>query len=387
MNRKTCYRGLIVSFITVLASCGGSSSDPVVNSSLPSPSPTPAVTTRSFYMGFSPWPYDATAAAVLNTYTLIQDNGDIVSHHLMGGVPWQEAYTMAPLPNNLENTISTRVSQTQTNKVVYLSIDSLNAARNNLALNWGASEGEPLSAPWDTRNFADIEVAEAYSNFALSMIDRFKPAYFNYAPEISELILNDIEKYNQFITFSQRVYQTIKTAHPDLPLMVSVALKSPGSSDAQTIETHFSSLSDVVDVVGISVYPYAFFEHADKGNPANLPANWLSQVSTLAGSKPLAITESGWIAEDLSITNYGYSEKSNPTLQSDFVSDLLDSSDKLSMEFVIWFSIVDYDSLWSNLLGEDDLSKLWKDTGLLDENLNNRPAFYIWQDYYSRDLN
>ena len=167
--------------------------------------------------------------------------------------------------------------------------------------------------------------------------------------------------------------------------MVSIALKSPDSTDASTIKTKFARISNFVDIVGISVYPYAFYEQLDKGNPANMPSNWISQISSIAGGKPVAITETGWIAEDLTISSFGYSEQSNVTLQSDYVSALLNSANSLSMEFVIWFTIIDYDALWNGLLGRDDLSKLWKDTGLHDESLNTRPAFDVWGQYYSRD--
>jgi hypothetical protein len=380
MIKKRTFHWLIIVIVILLTACGGSSGGSTVDSTVP---PSPLM--RSFYMGFTPWPYDATLSAISYTYTLVQESGDVISHHLMSGVPWEESYTGAQLPNNIEEEISSRINQTESDKIVFLSIDSLNTSRNELAPNWGVSGEEPRSEPWDTRNFDDPEVAEAYSNFALNMIDRFNPAYFNYAPEVSELILNDPVKYNQFLTFAESVYQNIKGVHPDLPLMVSIALKSPGSIDASTIESSFSGLSNFVDIVGISVYPYAFYEHMNKGDPANMPSNWISQISSLAGGKPVAITETGWIAENLAISNFGYFEQSNATLQSDYVSALLESANSLSVEFVIWFAIVDYDALWNGLLGQDDLSKLWKDTGLLDESLNGRPAFDVWDQYYSRD--
>ena len=380
---KRTLHWFICVIVVLLTACSGASSDPVVEST---PTPTSSLT-RSFYMGFTPWPYDATVSAISSTYSLIQGNGDIVSHHLMDGIPWEESYAMTQLPNAIEDDISSRTSQTESNKVTYLAIEPLNTSRDDLAPNWGENGKEPRPSPWDTRGFDDPEIAEAYSNFGLSMIDRFKPAYFNYAPEVSELILNDPVKFDQFVTFSEKVYQNIKRAHPDLPLMVSLALKSPDSTDAATIKANFSRISNFVDIVGISVYPYAFYEHMDKGNPENMPSNWISQISSIAGGKPVAITETGWIAEDLTVSSFGYSEQSNASLQSDYVAALLNNANSLSMEFVIWFTIIDYDALWNGLLGRDDLSKLWKDTGLYDESLNTRPAFDVWKQYYSRDKN
>ena len=91
MRRTICVAGLL----TVLAACGGGSSPAP-------PVQPPAVETRSFYMGFTPWPYDATAAAVADTNQRIQDNGDIVDHHIMVGVPWEEALNSLPYHANVE---------------------------------------------------------------------------------------------------------------------------------------------------------------------------------------------------------------------------------------------------------------------------------------------
>lgn len=35
-------------------------------------------------------------------------------------------------------------------------------------------------------------------------------------------------------------------------------------------------------MIGISVYPYAFFDHNNKCDPSNLPAKWMSQIHDLA---------------------------------------------------------------------------------------------------------
>jgi len=380
-REQTMYWRLLLTLIILQTSCN-ESSDEGSDTSNTQPS-----NTRSFFMGFTPWPYEATLSAITHTYTLIQDNGDIVSHHLMSGIPWEAAYNKTPLPTNVENDISAMINQTREDKVIYLAIDSLNAARNDLAQNWGNNGEEARPSPWDTRKFNDPETIEAYSHFALSMIERFKPMYFNYAPEISELILNDNEKFNEFTAFADQVSKNIKHTYPDLPLMVSVALKSPNSASAVNIESGMAKLDAFIDMIGISVYPYAFYEHNDKGDPNTMPPDWVSQISSIAKNKPIAVTETGWIAEDLSIATFGYSETSDNNKQKEFLSTLLTNANDLSMEFVIWFSVVDYDSLWNSILGQDDVSKLWKDTGLYDENLNSRPAMEHWRQYYLKEKN
>jgi len=365
---------------TYLVGCGGSSPAGTTDTT---PPPTP-LETRSFYMGFTPWPYDATQAAIDDVNQRIQDSGDIVAHHIIVGVPWQEALQGLPYHPNVDADLTARVQMMQPGKEVFLAIDSLSAFRDALAPNWGENFNEPLPAPWDTRSFADAEVAAAYLSFALDLIARFDPLYFNYGTEISELMLNDPAAFDDYLTFAETVYNGIKAQHPNLPLMVSIAYKSPGSTEMDTIATGFDRIRDYVDIVGVSTYPYIFFNHADKGDPGNLPTDWLSQVTTLAQGKPVAITETGWAAEDLVIPSFGVNIPSTEAFQRAYASQLLAEADTLDAEFIIWWTVVDFDALWNGALAQDPLASIWRDIGLYDESLVARPALNEWQAWLAR---
>jgi len=375
--RKSMTLVLVAS--ALLASCGGSSSSGGAGM------PPPPVLTRSFYMGFTPWPYDATQAAVDDVNQRIQDSGDIIDHHITVGVPWEEALQGMPYHPNVEADLTARVQMVQPGKKVFLAIDSLSDSRDALAPNWGANFNEPLPPPWDTRSFADAEVAAAYLNFALDLIARFDPVYFNYGTEISELMLNDPAAFDDYVTFAQTVYTGIKAQYPNLPVMVSIAFKSPGSAEMATIATGFDRIRDYVDIVGVSVYPYVFYNHADKGDPGNLPVDWLSQVDSLAQGKPVAITETGWAAEDLVIPSFGVNIPSTEAFQQAYASRMLSEADALNAKFVIWWTIVDFDALWNGALQQDPVASIWRDIGLYDEDLRARPALSEWQSWLARD--
>src|SRR5688572_10737883 len=51
----------------------------------------PDVKTRSFYMGFTPFPYEISLEAVDAVYTKLDTEADIINHHFDNGVPWVEA--------------------------------------------------------------------------------------------------------------------------------------------------------------------------------------------------------------------------------------------------------------------------------------------------------
>jgi len=372
MKRLFINIGLVTG-IMILAACGGSSSS--------DPAPVP---TRSFYMGFTPWPYDATVAAVDTTYQKIQQDGDMIHHQIMQGIPWNEAFNSTAYSMNIEDDLNGRLAKAVMGQTVLLSIDSLDSSRTALANNWGAAGEEARTAPWDTRDFDSPEVITAYTNFALDLIGRFNPTYFNYGTEASELILSNITEYNKFVTFAQQVSANIKAVYPGVKLMISVALKSPGSAEMTLIENNIASMLPYIDVLGVSVYPYIFYNHANKGDPDNLPVDWLSQAQALAPTKPIAITETGWIAEDLIIPAFMVNVTSNEINQQKYVTRLLQESNQLSAEFVIWWSIIDYQALWEGVLGMNDLAAIWRDIGLYDELVQDRSGMAVWKQYLGR---
>ena len=360
--------------IVAMTGCGGSDSGSGAGAQQ-----NPPPVTRAFEIGFTTWPYDATVAAVNFVYTETSARGDFIAHHLDGGVPWQEALDGIAYDPAVEAEIQSRLDNTPLNQRLYLAISPFSTGRDGLAGNWGAATNEELLAPWNTRDFDSPEVIVAYTNFARDLITRFHPTYFNLGIEASELLVNDLARFNRYVTFATQVTNALRTDFPDLRLMISVALKSPGSVRAETIEANIGPLIDLVDVVGISVYPYVFFDHADKGDPANLPSDWFSQVQNIADGKPVAVAETAWIAERLEVPTFGVDVMANAQNQADYLVELFAEAEASDAEFVVWWALVDFDALWETALGQDPVARIWRDTGLFDEALNPRPALDTWQ--------
>lgn len=361
---------------------------------------------RRFFLSFTVWPYDATVAAIQDTYVKIKQEGDTITHHLQGGIPWQDALDgeLAYHPS-IESDLCGRLQLTYpqsnitpdasgrcfapslaTRRPIYLALDSLDQTRQQQAGYWDANESEPLAqhAPWDTYEFDDVRVSDAYASFALAMIDRFKPALLNIGTESSELLLHDEQRYNKYVIFIERVAQKLKAQHPQLPLLISVALKSPDSAEALKMKALLPSLIQHIDVVGVSVYPYAFFDPR-VSDPAQLPARWLSQVNDYTAGRPIAITETGWIAQTLNVPTYGLNVAADEQTQRAFVQQLFDECQQLQCVLINWFTVADYDRLWQ-FIGQDPVSHLWRDTGLYDDALIARPALLLWRQWLARDV-
>jgi|GEM_PF-2853429 len=342
----------------------GSSIDPVV---------------REYQMGFTTWPYEATLDAINNNGLFISQNSDIISYHFQGGIPYIHAdrptpKTLLEYPDFVQNHVNLQIRSTNPRKT-YLAVDPINSLRNGIALNWNENGMmQPRTDKWENIRFNDLEFINAYLNFARMLIDEFEPDYFNFGTEATDLALASTEKFDDFIEFWGYTYTVLKSEYPDLKLMVSAALKSPDTTEMQTVGTIMNLMEDYVDMYGISTYPYAFYNHEDRGNPDTLPADWLTQVLQYTAA-PLAITETSWPAENINIQNdFDLQVTSTPEDQYKYIRELFEEVNRINAAFVIWFTAADYDRLGQT----SDLSKIWEDTGILDQNLVARPAYTEW---------
>lgn len=368
----------VVLIAAVLQGCGGGSSGGQPPAAQPE--------TRRFELGFTPWPYDATPEAVDFVYAEAAARGDFIAHHLDGGIPWNEALNGTAYSAELEAELATRLANTPPGMRTYLALSPLNGAREGLADYWGSAANQPLPPPWNTKALDDPEVVTAYTNYAADLTQRFDPDYLNIVIEASELALNDSAAYDDLVALTAAVSTDLEARFPDVQLMISVALKSPGSPEAATIRAELPRLVQYVDALGVSVYPYVFFNHPERGDPANLPIDWLNQATLLAGGKPIAIAETGWAAEDVTIPAFTVDIASDAAKQDAYLRRLFSAADALDARFIVWFFLTDYDALWNGALQQDPVARIWRDTGLYDDNLNPRPALDTWMTEFAIPL-
>lgn len=352
---------------------------------------TAAGETRPFYMGFSTWNFGPEKKDIEKTYELISKHGDFIGTQFNDGIPWPEAYEGKPYAAGFESQIRERVAAIEAirkGKKVYLEIASLNMGRDDYCGYRGASGGMPMPEPWDTYAIDSEQKITAYANFCNDVIERFKPDFVNYGLESSDLALKKPDaEWDAFVRFHAGVYKKIKEKHPDLPLGISVPLKHPAFDEMKKLHQAVPKILPYVDFLGASVYAFVFFGHPDAGNPANLPETWLSGIAKMAQGKPVAVTETNWIAEDLEIARWNIDVKSNAEWQRAYVEKLLGEAKDLNALFVVWWSVADFDKLW-NTFPENvkDIGKIWRDTGLYDENLEARPGLKVWDSWLARPV-
>jgi hypothetical protein len=339
---------------------------------------------RSFYMGVTPWPADFTVAEVETSYAFINNHCDIVSHHFDDGIPYEEAFNNQPMPTQLQNDVQYRVSQTNSSKKIFLSISALNLTRIHKADYYlNSTVSSTIQDSWNTLPQNHPNVVTAYVNYVSWLIDSFQPDYVNYGVESNNSLFpsTDFSNYKDFLS---QVYPQLKALYPNLPFFVSFIVDetNEGFSNA-------NQLLSYTDYIGLSAYPYVTVSSSISGNtdPALFPTNYFEKFITMA-NKPFVFSETGYIAENLIIPSYSLNKQGNEAWQKAYLEKICQLGNQYNAKFIIWFCSKDYDAGITTLqsLGlYQDLFLFWRDTGLINQNGNPRPAYSLWNEWLAKE--
>ncbi|MEX0288554.1 MAG: hypothetical protein AB3N14_05545 [Flavobacteriaceae bacterium] len=346
------------------------------------PSPETEQDSRSFYMGFTGFPYDNTSMAQLDTYEQVTANSDIFLNHLDHGVPWDEAFNDLPFPTEVQSTLDATKTGLKPNTKILLTATPTDQQRENLARYWNNNGShQPLPAFWETKALDDPDVITAYLKYCRRIINEVQPDYFAYGIEVTAAFRKEDAKYAQFLVLMETVYTALKLDYPDLPIFLTFQDRSFNNTHAELLEVT-SELLEFSDYMAISTYPFLNYQNLEQdANPALFSDSWLADFQNLDLSKPVAISETGFCAEDLVIENLGVNVKGSANWQKDYLTKLFVHANEMDAEFVAWFVYRDYDLLYDKTANPTDIFKVWKDNGLLDGEGNKRPAHTIWDQW------
>jgi len=328
---------------------------------------------RSFYLGMTPFPYDISEQAVKKTYEIVSEHTDLVAHHFDGGVPWPESFEGKAYHPNVEGEINLRLHHLKEGQKVYLAVTPISNLRDGLAKYWGENQNMERPGVWKDKDFADPEIITAYTNFCRYMIREFHPDFFAYGIEVNILAKSNPAAFEKFIILAGQVYKTLKEENPQLPIFLTIQIDTFHENEEEQRKV-VERLLLYTDYIAISSYPFTY-----KADPKDLPEDWFSEVADLAAEKPFAVAETGFIAEDLILQKYEIRILGNERWQAEYVQFLLNETNKLNAKFVVWFCPVDYDPLWEKIKNfMDEFFKMWRDTGLLNETLEERQSLKVW---------
>ncbi len=339
---------------------------------------------RTFFMGFTPFPWDMTVEAIIDTGKFIVENGDIISHHLEQGVPWTEALDDKPFHENMMKDWNGRRDLSK-NKKVFLSLTPMNEGRNNMELYRGKDEDMPIPDSFKGKAFDDPMVKKAYLNYCRRAADHFKPDYMAIGIEVNELFHNSPQMWPGFVELHKYIYSEMKKLYPELPILFTVSLHNmtnPGWQDRENQQDEIRKLLEFSDIAGISYYPFM-------AGQSEKPIETLEWIRNFT-DKPLAITETGFPAQDIVLKTYNMTIPGSPEKQKVYFETLLNTANMDGYLFVIAFLYRDYDALFGKIAQElekrnltADIFLVWRDCGMVDENGAERPSLGIWRSYLS----
>lgn len=343
---------------------------------------------RTFGMGFSPWPWDATIEAVDWTYQALSSDGDWISQHIEEGVPWQEALNESDFPTGYQTALNERKAKSVGKKIL-LQINSLDMNRSALSPFRTNSVNVALTAPWSTYHFNDPTVKTAYSNYAKRMTDFFSPEIVLTGIELNILrTKTNASQWAELVELQCFLYQDLKSRGVTAPIGVSLITPAFYKPQLYSTEHDYNAqiqvlrdLEPCVDIVAWSVHPFMSGLLAD-----SFPDDYFETIFSLT-QKTQAISESSYPAQVWSssgLTWNGSQEK-----QNQFIEQMLTGAQSHSLKVVIWYTVRDYDQLWARPvndggLGSDSLSLIWRDTGLYDESGNPRSGLTTWKEWLQK---
>lgn len=364
---KNRYLIFLMIFLSVLLSCNEQ------NDTIQPPSEY-----RTFRLGFTPFPYAISNQAVEYVYSKIDSNADIIVHHFDDGIPWNEALTNSDYHPNIISDWQFRKFRSNPNHQMLVSVTPINFFRNGLALYKSDQGNQPLPSPWDTIKFNDNLVKQAFLNHCIKIYEYFKPDYLCVGIEVNLLMSNSPHLWEQYKELQQFIYDSFKVLYPNSRIILSVT--GFDLIDGLTNSDHLNQIRAINDIqlycdmVGFSLYPYLTNLLTDP-----LPGDLLDRIFKMT-TKPVCVTETGYPAQEFSISNPPVTFLGSEQKQYDYLKMLFSSAQTNNAKFIINFVLRDYDSLWIELGSPEDVTKLWRDTGLWDENGNERLSLSLWKE-------
>ncbi len=359
---KRIFPIIVLTAFTLLAACKKHKTEEIEN--------------RNYKMGFSSWSYGPTADDRATNYDLIKGNGDIISEQMDGNIPWNSWIDGTDLPVDFVADVAYRVGQQSAGHDLMLSISPLNTERNDFIDNWDGS-GKPAHSSMN-----DPILEDAYVAHVLYLIDAFNPDYLIIGMETTGMLNDSAEKWEELKLFMRNVRTRVRAVYPTLKMAESAVLHNwykPETDDKAYYQSEVKNYIKEMDFAAISFYP--FLAGLNSSNQFQKAFDFLHENTT----KPIAFVETSHLANDLIVASYDLHIKSSEDEQADFVKALLTNAAENDYMFVIWWSYRDYDRLWETF-PEDvkDIGKLWRDTGLEDENGTERAALRIWREVFTK---
>ncbi len=163
---------------------------------------------------------------------------------------------------------------------------------------WRSGQTLYIAVPANaTNDWGNAEARVAFRAAVSSYAATHRPALLFLGNESDFYAEQDPADYQRWVAAYNEAYDAIKAASPQTrvgPVFNVEHMMGLGTFSGWTTphpEAYTLHDANRIDVVGLTLYPYLGL-----AAPADVPASYLDPVFALIGSKPIAITETGWPA-------------------------------------------------------------------------------------------
>lgn len=237
--------------------------------------------------------------------------------------------------------------------------------------------------PPEFSHFKDPGFKEAFAEFSVEFVKRYKPDYYFIGGEVDIYLDSHRDEIPAFKEVYDYAYAELKKACPDTKAGSVFAYHYARDYDALDI---VRTLSENCDIVGYTVHP-----HEENFSYRNVSRGleYLSEVPSVVPGKPFGILETCWSSSPML--------DSSEEKQAEFVHDFFSFIETSGAEFVIWFSLHNQGDCseaaqihlapHADLQADEAYVKVFEEfmcsPGLYYSDGTPKKAIEVWKDYMS----
>ncbi len=227
------------------------------------------------------------------------------------------------------------------------------------------------------RSILEPEIRAMHDDWVVRIAAAVRPEWFGLASEVNTLAaLGDSALYAEILNMSNTLAPQVRAASPGTHVFVSFQVDQANGFLGDPVIDHFALIDDFdIDALGLSSYPVFAFD-----DPAAVPDDYFA-VFDAATDLPLIFVEGGWSSQDTQLLD------ATPQEQVDFMARYEELLDGVNAELWVMLTFTDLDipSLGLPLDRAATLSN-FAFMGILDVDLNRKPAYAEWERIFARPL-
>jgi hypothetical protein len=212
-------------------------------------------------------------------------------------------------------------------------------------------------------------IRDDYKNVVLEAVNTYDLDYLGIGVEVNRVRdEHSPESFNEFVDLYKEIYDKVKIASPNTKVFTIFQL------DYMRGASYLSGLNlkpswDIIDLfepkldlVGLTVYPFLNYS-----STSQIPINYFTEINSHT-NKPIIITESGWMSEDL-VAHGVHLVDGSEEEQVSFISSMLNSTHYLNLEVLMYSFLYEY---------TEDID-LFHHVALRKNSGEAKQAYYYWR--------